>query len=196
MSILSKLRSVVGGGRPRVTLATSENTLQPVAGTPEASFDPTIMVETVKAALKSNIRSLPEFDKPHADQLYDVASVAAPNGDLAAIFNSIQEMKLPGMTKARASEIARSLSRETKAFINRERQLALGITQAIWMYPHAPCMVNPKNPSDAEKQQDAAHRAADGKQFELAKGMLLNGKMTWPGREAGCKCASRPVLPF
>jgi hypothetical protein len=79
--------------------------------------------------------------------------------------------------------------------MDRDRQKSLGIKYAIWMYSGAPCQVNPKKPSAKDIRQDAAHRAADGKPFEVAKGMLLNGRLTMPGREEGCKCSSRPIIP-
>ena len=30
----------------------------------------------------------------------------------------------------------------------------------------------------------------------IAKGLLVDGKRTWPGVELGCKCVSRAVLPW
>ncbi len=80
-------------------------------------------------------------------------------------------------------------------YSERERQAALGITYAVWMYAHAPCMKNPRHPTDEEIQQNAAHKAADRKTYDLSKGLLVNGKWTWPGVEDGCKCFSRSILP-
>ena len=95
------------------------------------------------------------------------------------------------------SEIGRSLSNKAKAIIDRERMLSLGITHAIWMYPNAPCMKDPfcSCPTAADVQQDSAHRSANGKQYEISKGLFVDGKWTWPGVEEGCKCCSRAVLP-
>ena len=79
-----------------------------------------------------------------------------------------------------------------------ERQSSLGITHAIWMYANAPCMKDPwcDCPTAADIRQDSAHRAANGKKYEIAKGLFVDGKWTWPGVEEGCKCCSRPVLPW
>ena len=55
--------------------------------------------------------------------------------------------------------------------------------------------MNPKKPSAKDICRDAAHRAADGKRYEVGKGMLLNGRLTMPGREEGCECISRPIIP-
>jgi hypothetical protein len=56
-------------------------------------------------------------------------------------------------------------------------------------------MMNPGAPTDADLKQDAAHQAANGKKFEIAKGLQINSEWTLPGRGAGCKCVSRSVIP-
>lgn len=71
----------------------------------------------------------------------------------------------------------------------------VGIKYAIWMYSGAPCHTNRKNSSAKDIRQDTAHRAANGKRYEVAEGMLLNGRLTLPGREEGRKCASRSIIP-
>ena len=100
------------------------------------------------------------------------------------------------MTEGLVVEITRRLHNKARGKINQERQDSLGITHAIWMYANAPCMINPRHPTAAGVRQDSAHRAADGKRYEIAKGLLVDGKWTWPGVELGCKCASRSVLPW
>ena len=55
--------------------------------------------------------------------------------------------------------------------------------------------MNPKKPSAKDIRQDAAHRAVNGKRYEVIKGMLLNGRLTMPGWEERCKCVSRPIIP-
>jgi hypothetical protein len=72
---------------------------------------------------------------------------------------------------------------------------SLGITHAIWMYANAPCMIHLSYPMPGEVQQDAAHCAANGKKYEIAKGLFVDGKWTWPGLEVGCKCTARSVIP-
>lgn len=82
-------------------------------------------------------------------------------------------------------------SRE-RALSNRNRQLELGITEAIWLYSGAPCDIDPRKPRG---NQNASHKAANGKRFMIAEGMFLDGKWTWPGHEDGCRCVSRSVIP-
>jgi hypothetical protein len=104
--------------------------------------------------------------------------------------------KIEGMPKERAADITRSLHNKAKAQIDRERKTSLGITHAKWLYANAPCMKDPRHPTDADIRRDAAHKAANGKIYDPSKGLLVDGKWTWPGVEDGCKCVSRIVLPF
>jgi hypothetical protein len=53
---------------------------------------------------------------------------------------------------------------------------------------------DPRHPVAADVQQDSAHRLANGKRYEIGKGLFVDGKWTWPGVEEGCKCSSRAVI--
>ena len=161
---------------------------------PTVKFDPSALTKNVKADLRRNIELLDDLEKKHVPRIYQAALRSVSAGrDLNVLFLAL--MKIEGMSKGRAAEIARSLNDEAMAIINRERQTSLGITHAKWMYANAPCMKNPSHPSAAEIQQDSAHHAANGKRYEISKGLFLEGKWTWPGVEEGCKCVSRSVLP-
>jgi uncharacterized protein with gpF-like domain len=161
---------------------------------PTVKFDPSTVSKSVKADLRRNIESLDGLEKKDVARIYDAALLSVSAGrDLNQL--SMELMNIDGMTKGRAAEIARSLNSKATAIIDRERQTSLGITHAKWMYANAPCMRNPSHPSAAEAQQDSAHHLANGKRYELSKGLFVDGKWTWPGVEEGCKCVSRSVLP-
>ena len=196
MSIISKLLSAIrGGGKPKPAVATVR-AVEPAYAVPTVKFDPKRVTEAVKADLKNNIKKIKEFDESHFDQIYDAALRSISRGrDLATLFNAIMELHLPGMTKRRASEISLSLNNKATALIHRNRQASIGVKYAIWVYSGAPCQMNPKKPSAKDIRQDAAHKAADGKRYEVGKGMLLNGRLTIPGRDEGCKCTSQPIIP-
>jgi hypothetical protein len=161
---------------------------------PNVKFDPSTVSKSVKADLRRNIELLDDLGKKHVPQIYEAALGSVSAGrDLNVLFLAL--MKIEGMSKGRAAEIARSLNNKATAIINRERQASLGITHAKWMYANAPCMRDPSHPSAAEVQRDAAHCTANGKKYEIGKGLFVDGKWTWPGIEEGCKCASRSILP-
>jgi len=93
-----------------------------------------------------------------------------------------------------------SATRMLSTYVMHQRQLArwreLGITHAIWLYANAPCIEDPSHATAADVQRDAAHCSANGKKYEISKGLFVDGKWTWPGVEEWCKCWARPVLPF
>jgi hypothetical protein len=163
---------------------------------PTVKFDSSTVSENVKTDLLRNIELLDDVEKIHVKPIYELALRSiVTGGDLHLFCTGLMNMNIERMTKGRAAEIGRALSNKAKAVINRERQAVLGITHATWMYANAPCMKDPRHPTDAEVQQDSAHRSANGKKFEVGKGLFLDGKWTWPGVEEGCKCSSRVVLP-
>lgn len=88
------------------------------------------------------------------------------------------------ITQRRAELIARDQSNKANAVVNRTRQMELGITDAIWMHSHA------------GKTPRLSHVAANGKQYKIAEGCLIDGKYILPGTEINCRCTSRCVLPF
>jgi len=169
---------------------------QSIQTMPTVKIDSSVVSENGKTDLLRNIELLDDVEKIHVKPIYELAlrSIVA-GGDLHLFCTELMKMGIDGMTKGRASEIGRALSNKAKATISRERQAALGITHATWMYANAPCMKDPRHPTDTEAQQDSAHRSANGKKFEVGKGLFLDGKWTWPGVEEGCKCSSRAVLP-
>ena len=84
----------------------------------------------------------------------------------------------------RAALIARDQCNKANAVVNRTRQLELGITRAIWMHSHA------------GKHPRPSHVAADGKEFDVAKGCYIDGEHIQPSWLVNCRCSSRAILPF
>lgn len=189
MRIFSKLFRRFGGANRKVQSISAN-------GIPTVKFDPARVTEAVKADLQANIRGLPEIDKKNFEQVYDAAIRSISTGrDLHLLTNATLGLNIETVTKKRAAEIALLLNNRATALMERDRQISLGVTHAIWFYSGAPCIMDPRTPTKHEIQQNAAHKAADGKEFEVAKGMYLNGNWTWPGIEPGCKCVSRSKIP-
>jgi uncharacterized protein with gpF-like domain len=192
MSLVSKLLSALR--RDEKPQAAGAN--QPTYTIPTVKFDASRVTEAVKEDLAKNIRRIRDFDASHFEHIYEAAFRSISRGrDLATLYNAIMELNLPTMTKKRAGEISRSLNNKATAIMTRDRQTSLGIQYATWVYSGAPCQMNVKKPSAKDIRQDATHRAADGKRYEVAKGMHLNGRWTNPGKDEGCKCISRPIIP-
>jgi len=163
---------------------------------PTIKFDPSVVTKSVKADLRRNVELLAGVEKKHVKQIYELAlrSIVGRR-DFYSFCTEMMDMHIDGMTRSKAAEIGTSLANKAGAVIERERRTSLGITHAKWLYANAPCMRDPNHPSAADVQRDAAHREANGKRYEVSKGLFVDGKWTWPGVEEGCKCASRASLP-
>ena len=163
---------------------------------PTIKFDPSVVTMSVKADLRRNVELLAEAEKKHVRQIYELAlRFIVGRRDFYSFCTEMMNLHIEGMTRSKAAELGRSLANKAGAVIERERRASLGITHAKWLYANAPCMRDPNHPSAAEVQRDAAHCAANGKRYEISKGLFVDGKWTWPGVDEGCKCASRSIIP-
>ncbi len=195
MSIFSKLMSAMrGGGEPNTAISPARG-VEPAYAIPTLRFNPERVTEGVKDDLKNNIRKLKEFDESHFDQIYDAALRSISRGrDLATLFNALMEMNINGLRKRRAADIALLLNNKATAIMEKERQESLGVKYAFWLYSGAPCKISAKGTTIQDSRQDAAHKAANGKRYDVSKGMFVDGKWTRPGQEEGCRCVSKPVI--
>jgi hypothetical protein len=150
----------------------------------------------IKADLRKNVEATKEFERSHFDQVYEAALLSVSRGgDLAVLFNAIMALHLPGMTKKKAGAISSSLNSKATALMTRDQQLAVDAQYAVWMHSGAPCIPNHRSASDDEFRRADAHKAANGRRYEVATGMLIDGRWTRPGVDEGCKCVSRIIIP-
>ncbi len=125
------------------------------------------------------IRSIPEQMLTQV-QGSVMRSVTAGH-DMATLAKELEHQF--GVTKRRAATIARDQSSKATASITMARQLEAGITTARWLH------------SSGGKQPRVEHVKASGKTYEIAKGMWLEDRWTWPGREVNCRCVSVALIP-
>jgi hypothetical protein len=95
-------------------------------------------------AICAKVTEIPDIGDRYLESVYDAAikSIAAGR-DLALLSNSIMEVDIDGMTRKRAGDISLMLNNTATMMIKAERQLALGIVEAVWRYSGGPCMANP-----------------------------------------------------
>jgi uncharacterized protein with gpF-like domain len=160
----------------------------------EIKSNSSTLSKSVKANLRRNVELIGDVGKQHHRKIYELALRSMVTGGGLHLL-AVELMRIEGMSKERAADIARSLQFKASVVMERERRASIGITHATWIYANAPCMKNPFHPTDAEIRQDAAHRAANGKRYEISNGLIVDGKWTSPGAEDGCKCVSRAILP-
>lgn len=88
-----------------------------------------------------------------------------------------------GITKRRAALIARDQNNKATSVMSRVRHQELGITEAIWRHSHG------------GKHPRPSHLRADGKKYDVKKGMYIDGEWIWPGEKINCRCTAQPLVP-
>jgi len=147
-------------------------------------FDMTpAMQDAFNAAVGENVGLIKSIPAEYLDKVEGAVMRGYTAGrDLHAITEELKA--LYPITDNRAALIARDQCNKANATVNRTRQLELGITRAIWMHSHA------------GKHPRPSHVAADGKEFDVAKGCYIDGEYIQPGEKVSCRCSSRAILPF
>jgi hypothetical protein len=160
---------------------------------PSVKFDPNRVTKAVEAEVRATPCESSGLSAADLERAYAVALTSVRAGrDLAVLYNVLVDLDLP---KRLASELALLVNNRATAVMDRERQCALGIVEAIWLYSGAPCTVGGANPSPEGRAQDGAHKAANGQRYRVAEGLLIKGRRVWPGQATGCRCVSKSVVP-
>jgi len=137
--------------------------------------------EGYQAVLQENVALIKSIPENYLQSVQgDVWRAVSGGYDLKKLTNTLQERY--GVTHRRAAFIARDQSSKAKAVIENVRRRELGITTAIWQH------------SGAGKEPRPSHVAANGKPFDLDKGMLIDGEWLLPGVAINCRCTSRAVI--
>lgn len=137
--------------------------------------------EALQASIKENVTLIRSINSKYFDDVQTSVWQCIQGGyDLGALSKDLE--KTYGITKRRAAFIARDQGAKAHAVIERARRQELGITKAIWLHSHAGKVPRP------------SHLKADGQEFEIAKGMYLDGKWVLPGQEPNCRCGSRAII--
>lgn len=140
------------------------------------------MNNALQATISENvglIRSIPEKYFTEVEGL--VMRSVARGRDLSYLTDELERRY--GITRRRAALIARDQNNKATSVMQAARQQSLGITEGIWRHSHA------------GKEPRPSHVKADGKRFDLSKGMCLEGKWVMPGEEINCRCTWSPVIP-
>ncbi len=139
--------------------------------------------EALQASIGMNvglIKSIPtEYLADVSKYVYEATSAGF---DAATLTHNLQHAYHIG--RSRAKLIARDQTNKAHAVIEKARRKELGITKAIWRH------------SGGAKEPRPSHVAANGKQFEIDKGMYLDGEWVLPGEAINCGCISRSILEF
>ena len=137
--------------------------------------------DSLKAAIESNVGLIKSLASQYLERVQgDVWRCVTAGYDLSDLTNALADGY--GITRRRAAIIARDQSSKAHATIELARRKELGITRAVWMHSHAGKVPRP------------SHVKANGKEFDISKGMYLDGEWVQPGQLPNCRCCSRSVI--
>lgn len=140
------------------------------------------MREAYQAVIGENVGLIKSIASEHLTQVEGLVMRSVARGrDLGSLTKELQVRY--GVTKRRAALIARDQNNKATSTLTAARQKTLGITEAIWKHSHAGKVPRP------------SHLTANGKTFQLDKGLYLDGKWVMPGEEINCRCTWQPVIP-
>lgn len=141
------------------------------------------------ATVNANVGLIKSIASEHLSDVQGIVMRSVQEGrDLGTLAQALQ--KQYGVTKRRASLIARDQNNKATAAITRVRQQELGIDKAIWVHSSAGKEPRPKHVAFAAGR-------LGGPIYDISKGAKIadDGGYTWPGVEINCRCFSRSIIP-
>lgn len=140
------------------------------------------MANVVQASIAENVVLIRSIGTQHLTQVETLVMRATVAGrDLGPLAKDLERQF--GVTQRRAAFIARDQANKVTSQLASTRQQELGITQGKWRHSGRNGVNRPE------------HVAANGKLFDLDKGMLLEGEWVLPGQAINCHCSWAPVIP-
>ncbi len=137
--------------------------------------------ESLQAVIGNNVGLIKSIASQHLERVQvQVWQCVTQGYDLSTLSKNLK--KDYGITKRRAEFIARDQANKAHATIERAKRQELGITKAIWLHSHA------------GKKPRPSHLAANGKEFDVSKGMYLDGEWVQPGELINCRCGSKSII--
>jgi SPP1 gp7 family putative phage head morphogenesis protein len=138
--------------------------------------------DVFQATVQENVGLIKSIAAEHLQDVQGMVMRSVTQGrDLEGLVEDLQ--KRYGVTKRRAAFIARDQNNKATATITRVRQQGLGIKQAKWRH------------SRGGKHPRKSHQDADGKVYDVDKGMLIDGEYIRPGELPNCRCVAISIIP-
>ncbi|WP_334109089.1 phage head morphogenesis protein [Methylobacillus sp.] len=137
----------------------------------------------MKAAVGQNVGLIKSIPTEYLADVSKLVWSAVEGGfDLKTLTDNLDHAYHIGRNRCKL--IALDQSRKVHAVMEQARRKELGVTRAIWRH------------SAAAKEPRKSHVAANGKIFDVDKGLYLDGKWVLPGQEIMCGCTSRAIIEF
>lgn len=139
--------------------------------------------EAMRASVGVNVGLIKSIPGEYLGDVQKYVWEAVEGGfDLATLTDNLDHAYHIGRNRCKL--IARDQANKAHAAMEQARRQELGIKKAIWMH------------SAAAKEPRQSHVKANGKEFDVDKGMYLDGKWILPGQEINCGCTSKAVIEW
>lgn len=139
--------------------------------------------QAMRAAVGMNVGLIKSIPGEYLGDVQKYVWEAVEGGfDLATLTDNLNHAYHIGRNRCKL--IARDQSNKVHAAMEQARRQELGIKKAIWRH------------SAAAKEPRQSHVKANGKEFDVDKGMYLDGEWVLPGQAINCGCTSRAVLEW
>lgn len=141
------------------------------------------MKNITQSIISENVSLIKSIPNDFFTDIQSIVNVGVQNGrDQQYIYEHIKQKY--GVTNRRASLIARDQTNKATSALTRARQKSIGIQKGIWQHSHA------------GKKPRQSHVAASGKEFDLDRGLYLDGEWLLPAQAINCRCTWRPRIDF
>ena len=148
------------------------------------AFKPTAaMNDALQASIGENVALIKSIGDQHLAEVEGLVLRSVSVGrDIGTLGKELE--KRYGITKRRASLIARNQNQLATATMQRARYVELGIKEAIWCH------------SAGGKEPRPSHVEAGRKRlrYDVAEGALIDGEYIQPGEKINCRCFAKPVI--
>ncbi len=165
----------------QTTTAAARNSLSEAAGFMVPMTMTRNVNNVVQAVVAENVNLIRSIGSQYFTEVEGLVLRSVRAGrDIAWLTDELE--KRYGITRRRALTIARDQNNKASAAIGRARMQDAGIRLGVWRH------------TSVSRHPRKSHKAADGLVFDLSEGMLLDGKMIFPGEEINCGCRFEPVI--
>jgi SPP1 gp7 family putative phage head morphogenesis protein len=140
--------------------------------------------DILSASVAENVSLIKTISQEYLSEVEQMVMRSVTVGrDLGGLRQQLQDRY--GITKRRATLIARQSNNNAFAMLRRAREKEIGVTKAIWRHSHAGRVPRPE------------HEKWDGTEYDVHTGKWseVSQKYVWPGTDYWCRCSSRSILP-
>jgi SPP1 gp7 family putative phage head morphogenesis protein len=142
------------------------------------------MRDAFAAVRQENVGLIRSIASQHLTKVEMLVNQSVSQGrDLGTLTKALE--KNYGVTRRRASLIARDQNNKATAVMTKARHIELGITKAKWLH------------SAGGKHPRPEHVAFSGKIYDIREGHDFGDGEgpVWPGTAINCRCVSVPIVP-